>query len=200
MNSLRRLGALCMALIITSCASVQPRVPEIQLPPERISLKGYSLVPLNEQGWQFVERDAHKIALVKHGENPDETVAIQTIPFELSASKTNEEFIHLIKEGQNRSTDPRRFKIVKNDVALYPKNGVLCARSHIVSEDSAAVKKSGTPGVMVFEITMLTCQHPKEKAIGITIGYSQRYYPGQRDPAFDEKAMRVLDSVEFTDL
>jgi hypothetical protein len=139
------------------------------------------------------------LALVKRGENPDETIAIQAIPFRLPVFKTNEEFVRLIKEGQAKDTDPRRFKIVKHEVDVYPKNGVACVKS-VVTEDNAAVKRSGKPGNMVLEALTRTCQHPKEKNVGVSITYSQRYYPEQRDPTFGEKATSVLNSVEFTDL
>ena len=196
----QKFGVLCITLVITSCASMQPSLPEVQIPPERISQKGYSLVPLNEKGWLIAGRNAYQLALVKRGENPDETFAIQAIPFRLSAFKTNEDFVRLIKEGQAKDTDSQRFKIVKHEVTSHPANGTSCVKSHMVTEDRAAVKRSGKSGDMVLEALTLTCAHPKDKSVGISIIYSQRYYPEQRDSAFVEKATRVLSSVEFTDL
>jgi hypothetical protein len=200
MKILQRFGMLCTALVITSCASMQPQLPEVQIPPERISQKGYSLMPLNEKGWLIAGRNAYQLALVKRGENPDETFAIQAIPFRLSAFKTNEEFVRLIKGGQAKDTDSQRFKIVKHEVTSYPKNGTNCAKSYMVTEDRAAVKRSGKSGDMVLEALTLSCAHPKDKNVGISIIYSQRYYPEQRDSAFVEKATSVLNSIEFTDL
>jgi hypothetical protein len=50
---------------------------------------------------------------------------------------------------------------------------------------------------MVLEVLSLTCAHPKAKNLGISVIYSQRYYPGQRDVAFTEKATSILNSIEF---
>jgi hypothetical protein len=200
MKLLQRFGMLCTALVITSCASMRPQLPEVQIPPERILQKGYSLVPLNEKGWLIAGRNAYQLALVRRGENPDETFAIQAIPFRLSAFKTNEEFVRLIKEGQVKDTDSQRFKLVKHEVTSYPMNETNCVKSYMVTEDRAAVKRSGKSGDMVLEALTLTCAHPKDKNVGVSIIYSQRYYPGQRDSAFFEKATSVLKSVEFTDL
>lgn len=178
----------------------KPQLPEIRIPPDRIAQKGYSLIPPNEKGWLVAGRNDYQLALVKKGANPDETFAIQAVPFRLSEFNTNEEFIRLIKEGQAKDTDSRRFKIVKHDVVSYPKIGTNCAKSHTVSEDRAAVKRSQKPGDMILEAMALTCAHPKDKNLGISVIYSQRYYPGQRDLAFAEQATTVLSSVEFMDL
>jgi len=199
MKVLRTLGLLCTALVVT-WSSIQPWLPEVQLPPERIAQKGYSLVSLNEKGWRIVERNAYQLALAKRGENTDETMAIQVILFRLPVFKTNEEFLRLIQEGQVKDTDPQRFKIMQHEVTTYRTKGTDCAKSHIAVEDRDAVKRSGKPGDMVLEIMALTCAHPKDKNFGISIIYSQRYYSEQRDSAFVEKAMSVLHSIEFTDL
>ena len=200
MKLLQRFGWLCTALVITSCASMQARLPEIQIPPERISQKGYSLVPLNEKGWLIAARNAHQLVLSKRGKKPDETFAIQAIPFRLPTFKTHEEFVRLFKEDQAKDTDTQRFKKVKHEVTDYPMNGTDCVKSHMVTEDHAAVKRSGKSGHMVLETLMLICAHPKNKNVGINIIYSHRYYPEQRDSGFVEKATSVLNSVEFTDL
>jgi len=200
MKLMQKFGMLCAAFVLTSCASVQPRVPEVQIPPQRITQKGYSLVPLNEKGWLIAGRNAYQLALAKRGENPDETFAIQAIPFRLSAFKTSEEFVRLIKEGQAKDSDLQRFKIVKHEVTSYPTNGAECVKSYMVTEDRAAVKRSDKSGDMVLEVLTLTCAHPKDKNVGISITYSQRYYLEQRDSAFIEKATSVLNSIEFTDL
>ncbi len=177
-----------------------PPSPEIQIPPERISQNGYSLVPLNEKGWLIAGRNAYQLAIGKRGENPDETFAIQAIPFRLSAFKTNEEFVSMVREGQENDTERPRFKIVKHEVTAYPMSGTDCAKSHMVTEDRAAVKRTNRSGDMILEVLTLTCAHPKDKSYGISIIFSQRYYPGQRDPALIEKAASVLTSVEFNEL
>ena len=70
MKFTRRAGMLCAALLATSCASLTPRFTEVPVPPERISQKGYSLMPLNEPGWLIGARNEHQLALLKRGEDP----------------------------------------------------------------------------------------------------------------------------------
>lgn len=200
MKFLQLVGMLCISLIITSCASTQPQVPEVQIPPKRIMQKGYSLVPLNEAGWIIAGRDEYQLTIVTLGYNTDETYAIQATPFRLPAFKTNEEFVRLVKEGQVKDTDPSRFRTKKHEVAVYPGKRTDCVKSHMVTEDLSAIKSSGRSGGMILEAAALTCAHPKDKSVGISVIFSQRYYPGEGDPAFIDKALSVLNSVEFTDL
>ena len=193
----RQLGILWSVLLLTSCASLQ----EIQVPPERFVQKGFSFMPLNEKGWLIGGRNPHRAVLGKQGDNPDETLAIEAdVLGGFPVLKSNEELLHLVKETEAKNTDPSRFKVLKYEVSPYMDKGRNCARSHMAAEDHAAVKRSGKSGRMILEALALICIHPKDKNVGISVKYSQRYYPDQRDPKFLEKATSVLNSIEFTDL
>ncbi len=200
MKLVRRTGILCAALLATSCASLAPRLPAVPVPPQRISQKGYSLMPLNEPGWMIGVRNSYQLALLKRGEDPEGTLAIQATLVNLPAFSTDEELARLVKDRQAQDTDPQRFTVMKHEVTAYSQQGTACVKSHLVTEDHMAVKRSGTPGDMVLEALTLTCPHPKDRHVGVNITYSQRYYPEQKDPAFLGKATRVLSSIEFSEL
>ena len=190
----------CCFMAIAACAPLQPRLQELQLPPDRIVQKGYSLMPLNEKGWLIAGRNQYQVALAKLGTNQDETFAIQGMPFKLPEFQSKEEFISLIKEGQAKDTDPQRFRIKTHEVVSYPKKGSNCVKSYLVTEDNAAVKRSRTSGSMILEVLTLTCAHPKNTSVGVNVTYSHRYYPKQVSTEFIEKATNVIDSFEFSDL
>ncbi len=199
MRFLERFGMLCVALAVTSCVSTHPRGTEVRIPPERISQKGYSVLPLNEEGWVINRRDSYQLVLGKYGKNPDETFSLWAVLARLPAFKTSEEFVRIAKEGQAKDTDPQRFKTMKHEVTVYPMKGVDCAKSHMVVVDHAATKRSGKAGDMILETLTLICAHPKDKSVGVNVAYSHRYYPEFPDPKFLEKATSVLDSVQITE-
>ncbi len=76
-----KLLTLCAAFAVASCASMHPQPPEVQLPPERISLKGFSLVPLNEHGWLIGMRNPRLLSLGKLGKYPEENIEPIAKPF-----------------------------------------------------------------------------------------------------------------------
>jgi len=53
---------------------------------------------------------------------------------------------------------------------------------------------------MVLEALALTCAHPKDQSVGVTVVYSRRYYPDQGNSEFLEKALSVFNSLDFSDL
>jgi hypothetical protein len=191
---------LLSSLAISACAPLQPKLQELQVPPVRIVQNGYSLIPPNEKGWLIVGKSQYQLAFARPGANPDESIAIQAMPFRLPEFNSTEEFVRLIKEGQAKDTPSSRFVISKHEVVAYLKNGVSCAKSHLITEDKAAVNRSGKSGDMILAALTLTCAHPKNRAVGINVTYSHRYYPGREDTAFIEKGTSILDSVEFGDL
>jgi len=157
-------------------------------------------MPLNEPGWLIGARNSYQLALLKRGEEPEGTLAIQATLVKLPAFTTDEELARLVKERQAQDTDPQRFTVMTHDVTAYSQQGTACVKSHMVTEDHMAVKRSGTPGDMVLEALTLTCPHPTDQRVGVNVTYSQRSYPAQRDPAFLEKATSVLQSIEFAEL
>jgi hypothetical protein len=200
MKLLRRLAKLCTALAFVSCAHMQPRLLEVKVPPERISLKGFSLVPLNEKGWFIREHNPNQLFLGKLGKSPEENLVIRAILFKMPAFNTNEEFSSLIKEIEAKNINPERLKIIKHTVTPHQtKKGSDCALSRSLLEDNAAAELVGKTGVMLQESVTLICAHPQNKDIGVSVGYSQRYYPEQGDLEFFKKAVSVLNSVRFTE-
>jgi hypothetical protein len=199
MKLLQTVVVLCAAFVFASCASTRPSLPEIKLPPERISQNGYSLMPLNEPGWVIEGRNAYTFAFGKLGANHDETFAIQALFSRLPAYDTNADFLQLIKDGQSKDSGSPRFEILKHDVTPFPMKGADCAESHMVTIDHAAKRRSGNTGDMILEALTLSCAHPSEKTVAIHVTYSHRHDPGQDDPAFMDKGTTVLSSVELSE-
>jgi hypothetical protein len=107
----------------------------------------------------------------------------------------------IVKREIAKNTDPQRFKEMMVEVAPHNIGKESdCVKSHLMAEDNAPVRRSGKTDPMIFESLTLTCTHPNAKIILVHVEYSQRYNPGQSDPRFLEKAMNVLNSIEFTPL
>lgn len=201
MKLLARFGSLGIAVLVGACAPVgtSPETTALTLPAQRIFQTGYSLIPPNEEGWVISQRDHLLLSLAKRGDRTNEVIIIFGAPFKLKEFQSNEDFVRLVKEGQEKDTDPLRFTVVKNDITSYAGMGTTCTRSHNLLEDHQALTDSGNRVDMIREMLSFTCAHPQDKRIGITVTYSHRYYKGQRDPQLLQRATRVLDSVEFSD-
>ena len=194
-------GILFALLSMTSCAHRQFQFPEVAIPPERIVQQGYSFVPLNEPEWLILGRTARQLAFARSGKSSDETYAIQAMTFVLPPFATSAELVRIVREGQAQDMNSKRFKLEQNEATFHPTNGAECVRTHMVVEDRAAVKRVGiNNGDMILEVLTLTCAHPKDKRVGIGFIYSQRYYLGLQDPALEEKADSIFNSIQFSDL
>ncbi len=187
-----------VTLLGVACASVRPTMEEVPLPPQRISQKGYSLVPLDEAGWLIGYRDAEKLVLGKRASDPDENMIIRAFAEVLPPLKSEEEFVGfaksvLIMEGA------ARHKVLSQEAKRVTMKGQSCVRTDTVMEDHGAVKRSSRTDSMILEAHSLLCKHPN-KSTGILVAYSHRYYPEHKDPDAVKKAQKIFDSVEFSDL
>ena len=195
MNPSRRLGTLWILLLLGSCAS-----QEVQVPPERFFQKGFSFMLPNEKGWVVGARTPLRIVLGKRGESPDETLVVEANVIEgPTPLQSNEELLRIAKEVATGNTNPLRFNYLKREFSPHVEKGNNCVRFHITAEDHGVAKRSRKAEHMILEKLDLLCVHPKNKRVAISMQYSQRTYPDQRDPRFLERATSVLNSIEFTD-
>lgn len=174
------------------CAQITPP-PQNQVPLERLFQKGFSIMPPNEKGWQINQRNPYQLMLDKPGIGPNESLMIQALITRLPPFRSNEEFAQQVKEVQASDINLARVALTKYDLRPYVKKGKNCVRTHIAAEERGGAEKK-----VMAEVVSLMCAHPRNKQIGINVTYAHRYYAGQKDPVFLEKAEKLLDSVKFT--
>ena len=130
----------------------------------------------------------------------DSTIAIEIQDLNLPQPVPDQDFVAMVKQQESADTDPSRFTEKVHEVTPFKLGEAVCARSHMLSEDDAAHTPSGKRADMLIEIYAINCSHPDEPRLDISVGYSQRYYPGDRDPQLDQVAATVLDSVRLESL
>lgn len=190
----------CLALLAGCAGPRLARLPELPQPPKRLEMYGYSFMPLDEKGWKVGGRDGTRLTLGKQGPSKDETVVILSGNAYHQPFASHEAFEQFIRKLIDKSAGPsERFDVQQSDLTMLKHQGADCARTHLVSVDHQAQRRSGGKGDMVLEIEQLYCIHPGDDGVVTYLGYSQRYTPGKRDPAFDSKAQKLFDSFKLTD-
>jgi hypothetical protein len=193
-------SAICVLgiLLLAGCPSGRFYTMPLELPPSRANHLGFSLVPLNEQGWVVLQKYPSFLSLSKPGKDPDETFWLRANTMKMSAYASQEAFFEEIRKPGTASSE--RFRLIAHTARLAPEKGEKCARLHSVTEDRASARKSARADYMFLEGYSLVCVHPKNPSVGVFVGYSQRYYPGSRSASLEADAEAVLGSVTFTDL
>ena len=196
------------ALIITSCAEMLDRTRRAHdfltgrqspIPPkDPIFGPGMKLYSPDETGWYRGPHDPIDFNLVKPGRVKGETFAFSTYALKLGPDEDRAKLIanYRIKTNNDAST---RFKNIKIDVNEYPEGpGGNCLLKHWIGEDHAPAGLEGK-GPMSLEILDFICIHPRKKTTAAFLSYSQRYFPGGRDPLLTEKASACIQNLEFNE-
>ena len=194
MNYSSKIGVLVSLFLIGSCSS---NSPEVSLPPERISLIGFSLLPINEEGWSVKVKTFDMVILRKMVD--DGTYVVIAILTPLSKYQTEEEFLARVKESQALYLDMKQFTVRHNETRTFKAKGTTCARSNVILQEKSTVKFWKTEPAYL-EIVSFLCVHPQNVGIAAMVNYSQRYFVGQRDTELFKKAEMVFNSVEFNEL
>lgn len=192
---------LLLTFTSSAYAQMEQESQDVQVPPGRLFQKGFSLTPLNEKGWKITQRNPYQLMLNKPGKNPDEEFVIQALIMKLPPFKSSEALVQQVKHVQVNGINLTRVALLEYGLNRYMKTGKNCVRSHISAEEPAATRislSSGKAEKIIAEAVSLTCAHPKNKQVGINVTYAYRHYPGKKDPAFQEKAAKLIDSLKFT--
>jgi len=203
MRFIRFIGVTLISAVFAGCAAQQPNFQQVETPPKAIVQNGYSFVPLDDPQWYIIGRTPFKVALSKKGSATDETYVINGELFRFPEFASDEAFLQAIKQGQSTDLDPAnptRYKRLVHDAELRKHRGETCVFSHVVTEDHGAKKRTSTAGFMILDVYALVCRHPQNQNAAITVGYSQRNYPENRDGNIESKARQLIESVDFTTL
>lgn len=203
---MKRTGTMLVtwvALLVAAgpAAAREPKL--LPLPPERIRMNGYSLVPPDEPGWAMLRRErrgVHTLLLGRGDGSAEESYAIVAMLIKTKGYRDPDEFLALFPAIETPGPSTARFTIRQHELAMQAGRATDCARAHTVIEDVEAAPMFGGQGVVILEIVGFFCAHPEDRRVLVYVGLSQRYHPEHRDAALVEKAERLFASLEFSGL
>jgi hypothetical protein len=161
---------LSMLVLLISCAPLPKSLPVIETPPVRMHQTGYSILPLDEPGWEIGKRDQIELVIGKRG-NMDHTFVYRSLLVKLEPYTNPEEFVSVVKEWIDKDGDTTRFNAVKHETVFHSFQSAVCARSHLLHEDKKALTSSSKTRNMIMEMRVLNCNHPKNKQVGVIVIY-----------------------------
>lgn len=197
----KQLLGLTALLALAGCAPepVRYRYPEVPADQKTLAIDGVQFAAPGEPGWHVVTQTRYKLDLGKLGSD-DYTLGLSAGLYKAPGPVAGKDWAEQVKEGEDANTSAPRFLTTLHDVEPASVGTASCARSHMVAEDHDPKTHSGKQGTMILEVLSLNCHHPDDPKVGVDVGYSQRYYPGEGDPEFMKKAAAILESVRFTKL
>lgn len=192
----RKLLLLIVLLaLLPACAKKSPYTP-VPVPPQRMVLKGYSVMPLDEPGWVSIKGN-DELMLSRYGASIDETQVVMASVVQVPPVRTPQELEQFFKRTMLDDVYSGRYEPVSQDIKSLTYQGASCVRSHLVSIDRYPVTFAEGDKTMMLESYQQLCLHPDAPQVGVVLEYSQHYYPGNNDPAFGDKAGKVFDGLRF---
>ena len=194
-----------IVLIGTLCVSCSAgRWQELPAPAKAIALRGFTFVPPADPGWHVnTEASPDSSLLVARRGDPYENYAIEAYVLPVPVFESDADFLRAAKDGWGVKHDPR-YKLKEEHVDDHVLQGERAVLGHALAQDDGEPPRFGfgnprQPGPMMFEEITLWCRHPRNRKLCLNLTFSLRFYPGEADASFRERAMRVVESVRFTD-
>lgn len=195
----RAAAAFLLCCGALSCSTGQRRLEAVPFPPSRIVLKGFSFMPPPESGWLVGGRSDDRVVLGKSGTHLDESFIVSAERAAARGVASQESLIENLRKKSAIGPNDERYRNARQEVAPASIGGAACARYDGEAEDHGALTRSGRRDPMILSVKEVVCLHPGLKDTLVSIGYSHRHYPEDRDPAFPDRARELFESVEFDD-
>lgn len=194
---LRFSGAIASAFVF-ALSGCDPNKPTDELS-KRIEQDGYSFLPPVEPGWFIANRSPEKITLLKAGGMEGQSYLIEAGHMSLDGFAESGGLADFT-QTTHRKTFPRpRFRIREHDISELEISDANCAMSHVVAEDRDPGTGSNVVAAVLMEAVGTICMHPSRANLGITMNYTHRSFPEDRNRAFEGHAMSILQSQQFSD-
>ena len=188
------LTSILVALLLAACASTSNK-------PQRFELRGFSVttpaVVKGERPWSVGKQTPDLLVLGQPGDYESEIFIVQAAVIRLPALASPDALMQHVKATQQRELDPKRFRILKQELSSQQVDAESCALSHVEAADRATPGTTGQTANMMLETLRLTCAHPKDRNTGINLTYSHQYFPEDRDPRFIERGSAILQGLRL---
>lgn len=181
------LTAFLLPAMLGACAS-KP------VEPPKFSVNGFSFFVPPKDGWAVIKETPDLVALGKPGDFTGESLSIQMVGVKL-AGQSGEALLREIRNGERQALDPNRFRILLQDVKPYSLRNLACVLSLLEVEDRAPSGPTGPVMSLVVESMTLTCPHPADPTLGVSLAYVHQAYPEDKGRLFADKAMPILNSL-----
>jgi hypothetical protein len=145
---------------------------------------GFTLAPLEGEGWRQVQSNAASLVWMKRPHHPQATfsAAVLTGPaptrFENRAA-----FLAYVRRTKSHNPDPRRFQLLLEAFEPVSAPAANCARYRTAITDLETARGGQPP--LLFRVTGLACLHPDRPSRYFDVQYSSRAPRGIEPPAAD---------------
>jgi hypothetical protein len=167
---------------------------------ERLEQTGYSFMPPPEPEWFIADRTPDRIALARMGWVEGQTFLAEGSLLTLDELRNPARLSRYVRDMHDRDLPRPRFRILQHDVTDVRIAGAQCALSHIVAEDRDPETGTNVVTAMLVETVGTVCIHPDDTSIGVSLSYSHRSFPEDRDRGFEGYATPLLQTQQFDPL
>lgn len=199
MKTILAAATVSAVLALSACAGAERKSGELPFPAKRLSQKGFSFVPPNEPYWVIAGRNESQLLLARQRTLTDETVSVMAVFVDLPEASTGDLVRH-VRTSDQQAVNAPRYRVREHQVDEHGVSSASCVRSYMLVEDHEGERMARTIGAVLLESLTLICPHPADRRLGVSLSYSHRFHPEDRDRQLVPKGNAMFESLDFSDL
>ncbi len=184
---------VCLLVLLAGCASGGSKSDLSK----RLEQNGYSFMPPGQDGWFIANRSSNRVTLAKAGRMEGETYLLEGSHIDLGELGGATGLIDFASDLNKRALPAPRFRVREHDTSNITIDGAQCALTHVVAEDRDPETGSNVLTAMLIDSVSTVCIHPANPEQGVTLTFTHRSFPEDRDKTFEAYAQSVLQTQQF---
>jgi hypothetical protein len=200
MRKILTAAMISAALVMSACAGTERKSGELPFPAKRLSQNGFSFMPPNEPHWVIGGRNESQLLLARQRTLTDETISIMAVFVELPEATSTGDLVRHVRTSDQQAVASPRYRVRDHLVDELAVSNAPCVRSYMLVEDHEGERMARTIGAVLLETLTLICPHPADRQLGVSLSYSHRFHPEDRDRQLIPKGNAMFESLEFSDL
>ncbi|HEX7813132.1 MAG TPA: hypothetical protein VF460_14600 [Burkholderiales bacterium] len=185
------LTVLLLPAVLGACAS-KP------VEPLKFTVNGFSISVPPKDEWVLIQQTPERVVLGKPGDFTGETLTVQLQAVKLPG-QPGEALVREVRNSERQSLDPKRFRILSQDVKLHQSGSLACVMSRMEVEDRGASGPTGPVISLVIESMTVTCPDPARPTQGVSLAYIHQSYPEDKGRQFVDKGTPILNSLVLSE-
>lgn len=186
---------MLMAAFFAGDADAQLRAIPVSEPGVVYEMEGYSVLSPRGKNWFELKRDGHSVYFGKKiASRSHAFIATATSGLIAEKFEKPEEFRDYIGRMLPVRGDERH-TVIENRAELDQAAGRFCVRHYTKTEDRGAVYARGK--TLLAETVGVSCLHPDNPGLSISISYTERGYPQEVNAALRAEGESFVRSLRF---
>jgi len=191
------LNSITLLTLFQSCSSSKIHPVNKEIVSKRLEIPGVSVLPPPGLGWYYQIDNPNRIFFFKEGKYKTQTLFASVSLHKLPATDSEQEFLSELKREIWQAESNSKFEVIFQEEIRSNEKQSNCARLNRIYKEYDSRFLPRSVNYFLIKDICLTCKHPGNQEIGVSVCLSERSWPGREFKDFEKISDYFIANARF---